>query len=90
MNKEKLREYGGQLLADGTLQMRDPNDNARHRYQYRTVDGQPCRRMLPETGDYNPPAQWEAVNLASIAATNRGYHPILDYFEFDPLARYRR
>lgn len=82
MNKDKLREYGGQVFADGTLQMRDPNDNARHRYQYRLVNGQPCRRMLPDKGDYDPPAEWEPVNLAAIAATHQGYNPILDYFGF--------
>jgi hypothetical protein len=71
------------VLADGTLQMRDPNDNARHRYQYRMVDGIPSRRTLPEEGDYDPPAQWESVDLLGIAATHQGYNPILDYFGFD-------
>ena len=84
MNRQKLQEYGGQVLTDGTLEIRDPNDNARHRYQYRLVNGQPCKRTLPDDGDYDPPAQWEAIDLGGIAAAHHGYNPILDFFGFDP------
>jgi hypothetical protein len=85
MNHQKLKEYGGRVLSDGTLELRDPNDNARHRYQYRIVDSRPCRRVLPETGDYDPPPQWEPIDLPAIAATHQGCNPILDYF-FDATA----
>jgi hypothetical protein len=86
MNRKTLAEYGGHILPDGTLEMRDPNDNARHRYQYRLVDGAPVRRTLPDRGDYDPPAQWEPMDLTKIPRV--GYNPISDYFGADPIKQY--
>lgn len=90
MNHRMLAQYGGRLFSDGTLQMRDPNDNARHRYQYALVNGVPSRRTLPERGDYDPPARWEALDLRGLLACAGTYHPILDYFGYDPAAGLRR
>lgn len=80
MDRAKLAQYGGRVLADGTLELRDPNDNARHRYQYRLVGGEPRRRVLPEEGDYDPSAEWEPLDLRALAAAAHGYHPVVDYF----------
>lgn len=84
MNPHKrLKEYGGYILNDGygTLEMRDPNDNARHRYQYRVINGKPCKRTLPECGDYDPPAQWEPYDVRALARIYAGtYNPIVEYF----------
>lgn len=86
MNLQKIAEYGGRILPDGILEMRDPNDNAKHRYQYawrpcqtNLRAFQPSRRVLPDEGDYDPPASWWPYNLAELAAQG-GYNPILDYF----------
>lgn len=77
MNRQKLIEYGGRILEDGTLEMRNVNDNARRRYQYKTVDGHPSSRMLPEQGDYDPPAQWGPLNLREIRdAYGTTYNPV--------------
>jgi hypothetical protein len=88
MNLHKIHEYGGKVLdgTDGTLEMRDPNDNAHKRFQYRLIDGQPCRRTLPECGDYAPPAEWEPLDLTAMIAVSCGaYHPICDYFGSAPV-----
>ena len=37
-------DYGGEILPDGTLQMRDPTDNTRSRYQWRVENGVLLRR----------------------------------------------
>jgi hypothetical protein len=79
MNRTILAEYGAHILPDGILEMRDPNDNARHRYQYVLADGVPMRRTLPATGDYDPPAQWEPLDLGTLSGV--AYNPILDYFQ---------
>lgn len=71
------RTYGGRILPDGTLQMVDPNDNCRRRFQYRLVAGQPMRRVLRQRGEWREgPAQWEPVEPSVL--TNRG--PIAWYF----------
>lgn len=79
MNRAKIAQYGGSILADGTLEMIDPNDDAHHRYQYAVIHGVPSRRMLPARGDYDPPATWERIDVDSFP---QGYHPIRDYFKF--------
>jgi hypothetical protein len=88
MNKTKLREYGGRILEDGTLEMRDPNDNARRRHQYRLVDGVPSKRCLPANsdtwaGETEPPA-WEPVDVEVLRFSAGVYHPLLDYFGIEP------
>lgn len=75
MDTERLAQYGGRILSDGTLEMRDPNDNARHRYQYAIIDGVPSRRTLPDTSDYDPPSRWEPLDIDVSLAPN----PMLDY-----------
>jgi hypothetical protein len=90
MNARRLAEYGGCLLPDGVLQMRDPHDNARHRYQYARIRGVPSRRTLPASGDYDPPARWEPLDLTRLLACAGTYHPILDYFGHDQTFTPRR
>lgn len=81
MNLQKIAEYGGRILPDGILETRDPNDDALDRYQYARIEGIPCRRVLPDAGDYDPPAKWEPLYLENLAWFRGGaYHPILDYF----------
>ncbi len=83
MNRQKLREYGGHILEDGTLEMRNVNDNAQRRFQYKLVDGRPSSRILPEQGDYDPPVPWGTLNLGEIReAYGTTYNPVLDYFDY--------
>lgn len=79
----RLRQYGGRLITiDGrvVVEMRDPNDNAHRRCQYRreadgierrvlTADGQPYR-------DSGSP--WEPVDIDALRHVRGTYHPILD------------
>ena len=44
-------DYGGEILPDGTLQMRDPTDRTRSRYQWRVEGGVLLRRRLPNVGN---------------------------------------
>ena len=41
-------EWGAELLPNGTLQMRDPTDGTRSRYQWRVENGVLLRRRLPD------------------------------------------
>ena len=86
----RLVEYGGKIImTDGvrTVELRDPNDDGDHRYQYRrTDDGRLERRVLTSAGrpmtDGSP---WERLSDAEICGllSRRGeYHPILDPLGF--------
>lgn len=82
----KLSQYGARIIqTDGipTVEMIDPNDNARHRYQYRrTTDGGIERRVLRADSSLDlDGSPWETMSEAHILSlhANRGsYHPILD------------
>lgn len=91
MNRPKyLRDYLAVALPGRVLQMRDPNDNARHRYQYASIEGRPCRRVMPRTGVVrdDPEAAWEPLNpdlvarisMARRLRVQRVGHPIVDFF----------
>lgn len=84
---ERVRRYGGRLIqVDGrrVVEMRDPNDNARRRFQYRAALGGGLEaRVLRADGqpfdDSGSP--WErrsAAELAEMRAQRGEYHPILD------------
>lgn len=80
---DKLVEYRGRrLVLDGraVVELRDPNDNARHRYQYRLGGATGIeRRTLPARG--HAAMEWESVGAGEIGIMHaqRGYyHPILD------------
>ena len=81
------RMYGGRIIeTDGreTVELRDPNDNAQRRYQYRrTPDGGLERRVLCSDGEpfLDTGSPWEQMTVDEIAQLHarRGeYHPILD------------
>jgi hypothetical protein len=82
----KLKEYGGRLVdTDGrlTVELVDPNDNARRRFQYRRAGEGIDRRILQSDGepmlDGSP---WEPCDLAIMRAARGNYHPILDPLGF--------
>lgn len=81
----RLREYGGRMLTiDGrrAVQLVDPNDNAKRRFQYRrTLDRTGIeRRVLAHDGQpfRDTGSPWELVDIAALAAVRGSYHPILD------------
>ena len=80
----KLAEHGGRITeTDGrrTVEMVNPNDNARRRFQYRRSDDGLERRILRDTGSHSHGA-WESMTIDEIGSmlANRGeYHPILDF-----------
>ena len=84
--RTKLKQYGGKLLrVDGrkTVQLVDPTDNARRRFQYRAALGGGLeKRMLRPDGERYPSGSpWEpysAFELASLLLQRGQWHPILD------------
>lgn len=76
MQPNYLRGYLARITREGNLQMRDPNDGSRARYQYADIGGQLYRRRLPNRGktwrDGTP--LWEPITLRF-----RHNHPIADY-----------
>ena len=85
-SRSRLAQYGARLRTiDGrkVVEMVDPNDNARHRYQYRrSEDGALERRVLRSDGspdaDGSPWEPYSPEELASLCAMRSQYHPILD------------
>ena len=84
---EKLAEYGGKLIqTDGrkTVQLVDPNDNARRRFQYRlSENGSIEKRVLRANGKpfLDSGSPWETLSVNDVLALQavRGrWHPILD------------
>lgn len=81
-----LSDYGGRMVeTDGipTVELCDPNDNARRVFQYRrTADGGVERRVLMEGGEpFDGGSPWEALSAMDLEYMRgiRGpYHPILD------------
>jgi len=82
----RLAQYGGRRIkVDGqpAIEMRDPNDNAKRRYQYRAADAGIERRVLRADGSpyLDTGSPWEPMtdaDLASLEAAHGAYHPILD------------
>ena len=83
----KLKEYGGRLIqTDGqkTVQLIDPNDNARRRFQYRLSQGGSIeRRVLRANGKpfLDTGSPWETFSsheLLALQAQRGQWHPILD------------
>jgi hypothetical protein len=74
---DKLHEYGGRIIMiDGrrVVEMRDPNDNARTRYQYRlSTNG-----ALEARRNDGPWETRTATELAELRRQRGQYHPILD------------
>ena len=81
-SRARLAEYGARLRTiDGVrvVEMFDPNDNGRSRYQYQRYKHTVLRRILHADG--TPFADWTALTRDEMAALLRArgaYHPILD------------
>lgn len=78
----KLAQYGGRMLRQGKLsivELRDPNDNAKPRFQYALIEAQLHKRILNSKGEVMVP--WERIGddgfLAMIQQRGQ-FHPILD------------
>lgn len=82
-SRSRLAQYGARLRTiDGELvvEMIDPNDNSRSRYQYRRDSGTVLRRILTSDGSAVI-TDWTALTRAELATLMRvrgGYHPVLD------------
>lgn len=83
--RARLARYGAKLRTiDGAtiVEMVDPNDNARRRFQYRRSGSGIERRMLRADGspmmDGSPWEEYTAADLASLRAARGQFHPILD------------
>lgn len=81
-SRARLAEYGARLRTiDGVtvVEMIDPNDGSRSRYQYRREAATVARRVLSSDGVVI--ADWTPMTLSELAVlmSVRGqYHPILD------------
>ena len=88
--RNMLAEHGGRITeTDGrrTVEIRDPNDNAKRRFQYRRSDDGLQRRILRDNGEpfLDTGSPWESMTIDEIGSmlANRGeYHPILDPLGF--------
>jgi hypothetical protein len=84
--RARLAEYGARLRTiDGVrvVEMIDPNDKSRSRYQYQRVGDAILRRILRANG--TPLTEWTAMTSDEMAALMRvrgTYHPILDPLGF--------
>lgn len=83
--RNKLAEYGGRIIdTDGqkTVEMRDPNDNAKRRFQYRRAGDAIERRVLQSNGEpFRDGSPWEQMTedeVAQMRSVRGAYHPILD------------
>lgn len=86
-HRNRLAEHGGRIVTideQRAVELRDPNDNAKRRFQYRrTADGGLERRVLQEDGSAfidtgSPWEQYSEQELASLRSRRGQYHPILD------------
>jgi len=81
-SRSRLAQYGARLRTiDGkrVVEMVNPNDNSRARYQYRRCHDTVLRRVL--TADGETITDWTALTadeLAQLVRTRGDYHPILD------------
>lgn len=84
--RSKLAAHGGRIIeTDGrkTVELRDPNDNAKRRFQYRRSDDGLERRVLRENGEpfLDTGSPWEPMtedDIAQLRSVRGEYHPILD------------
>lgn len=85
--RNKLAAYGGRIIeTDGrkTVELRDPNDNAQRRFQYRRAGPASIeRRVLTAEGKpfIDTGSPWEMMSVDDVAHLHMvrdEYHPILD------------
>lgn len=89
-SRSRLAQYGATLRTiegQRVVEMVNPNDNSRARYQYQRYDGalgpEILRRMLAADGTVL--TDWTALThdeLAALMHTRGEYHPILDPLGF--------
>lgn len=81
-SRSRLASYGARLRAiDGrrVVEMIDPNDGSRSRYQYRREAATVARRVLSHDG--NIVTDWYPLSepaLSALLSARGQYHPILD------------
>lgn len=81
-SRSRLAQYGARLRTiDGqpVVELVDPNDRSRSRYQYQRRNGTVWRRVL--TADGETITDWTALTadeLAQLVRTRGDYHPILN------------
>jgi hypothetical protein len=66
--------YRAHLIRGEVLEMRDPNDNSRSRYQWRMIAGVLHRRRLPDKSD-----AWADIGIPDWEPCGRTYpdiHPL--------------
>jgi len=82
-SRSRLAQYGARLRTiDGqrVVEMVNPNDNSRARYQYQRYNDVVLRRVLAADGK-TIVTDWTALTrdeLASLVRVRGEYHPILD------------
>lgn len=83
--RNKLAAYGGRIVATDdrkTVELRDVNDNAQRRFQYRRLDDGIERRVLMSNGEpFRDGSPWEPMTedeIAQLRSVRGEYHPILD------------
>ncbi len=82
-SRSRLAQYGARLRTiDGekVVEMVDPNDNSRARYQYRRYNDVVLRRVLSADGE-TVITDWTALTREELAALVRmrgEYHPVLN------------
>jgi hypothetical protein len=85
-HNQQLRRYGGRRRSiDGqdVIELRDPNDNAQRRFQYRrSADGIDRRVLTRDDQPMRDGSPWEPVDLPALRAVRGTYHPILDPLGF--------
>lgn len=92
--RNKLAEYGGKIIdTDGrkTVELRDPNDNAARRFQYRRAGLATIERRVLTAGKpfIDTGSPWELMDFDEVAQlhmTRGEYHPILDPLDITPEA----
>lgn len=85
-SRARLTEYGARLRTiEGVrvVEMIDPNDNSRSRYQYQRHGDTILRRILLSDG--TPLTDWTALTrgeMVALADVRGRFHPILDPLGF--------
>lgn len=85
MRSNRYAQYGGRVLPDGTLEMRDHNDNSRTRYQYRLIGGIPHHRRLSCQGAAFE--EWTPYTNTEIGAMIANRSIVWEYFMASQAAR---
>lgn len=93
--RQKIEEYGGSIIeTDGkrTIELIDPNDNAKRRFQYRAIEAGIESLVLQANGEpfIDTGSPWEPVDLKAMLRMRGNYHPIIDELGADIIRATRR